>query len=127
MPKIFLDANILLEIILDRPKQHVAIKHLEKQPESLYISSLTAHLVVYFGQSRVGLPTIRNFLADYTILPLEESDFTWAFTNARNKDFEDALQLGVAIRHACTQFVTFDSKLSKDYRTLPTITVTHLQ
>src|SRR5580658_2990612 len=85
---VFLDANILLEIILGRDKETLARRLIENQNKDLLISSLTAHLVVHFGQSIVELPILRKFLSDYTILSLESSDFEWAFTNARNTDFE---------------------------------------
>jgi len=112
---LFLDANILLEIILGREKQAVARKTIEGQRNQLCISSLTAHLVVHFGQSIVELPVLRKFLSDYTILSLESSDFEWAFINARNKDFEDALQLAVAVRNDCSEFLTLDKVLHKTY------------
>ncbi len=118
---VFLDANILLEILLDREKNIDARKVLEKYAGSLNISALTAHLVVHFGQTRVELPILRQFLADYTILPLEAADFDWAFVNARNQDFEDALQLSIAIRHGCIEFITFDKPLYETYKGLPSI------
>lgn len=118
---IFLDANVLLEIILGRDNEAIARKTLEAQQNNLFISSLTAHLVVYFGKALVDLPVLRQFLSDYTILSLESADFEWAFTNLRNSDFEDALQIGVAIRNGCTDFLTFDKGLYKAYTGLPSI------
>jgi predicted nucleic acid-binding protein len=64
---------------------------------------------------------LRSFLGDYTILPLDESDFEWAFTNMRNPDYEDALQLAVAIRNGCSKFATFDKDLVTTYKNLPQI------
>jgi predicted nucleic acid-binding protein len=114
----FLDANILLEIILDRDKSIAARNLIENGTSSFYISALTAHLVIHFGQSIVDLPILREFLADYTVLSLESSDFEWAFINLRNTDFEDALQLAVAIRNGCNEFITLDRKLAKSYSDL---------
>lgn len=118
---IFLDANVLLEIILGRENEAIARKTLEAYQGNLSISSLTAHLVVHFGQALVDLPVLRQFLSDYTILSLESADFEWAFTNLRNTDFEDALQIGVAVRNGCTDFLTFDKNLFKTYNDLPSI------
>lgn len=122
--RLFLDANILIEVILEREKQNAAKKLLEKNGSNLYISALTAHLVTHFGQARVELPILRQFLSDYTMLALEPIDFEWAFVNMRDKDFEDALQLAVAIRNGCDEFLTFDKTLVEAYKDLPTIAVT---
>ena len=115
---VFLDANILLEIILGRLKEDIARQFIEGQDEELYISTLTAHLIVHFGQSIVSLPILRGFLADYTVLDLTPVDFEWAFMNTRNKDFEDALQIAIAIRSGCGKFVTFDKTLATTYNDL---------
>lgn len=117
----FLDANIVLEILLGRKKEAVARKLIEKHSDDLYISVLTAHLVTHFGQAIVELPILRKFLADYTVLALDATDFEWAFTNVRKYDFEDALQLAVAIRNGCNLFVTFDKALVARYKDLPMI------
>jgi len=118
---VFLDANVLLEIILGRNKEAAARKFIERNSENLYISALTAHLVVHFGKSIVALPVLRKFLADYTILSLDDADFEWAFTNIRGGDFEDALQIAVAVRNGCNELITFDKKLVSTYQELPSI------
>ena len=120
---VFLDANTVLEIILERQNQQLAKDLLSKYSENLYVSSLTAHLITYFGQKQVELSVIRRFLEDYTILPLDAVDFEWAFNNIRNKDFEDALQLAVAIKNGCTCFITFDKSLVVTYGSLKNISV----
>lgn len=120
---IFLDANIVLEIILERPNQQLAKNLLSKYSDNLNISALTAHLIMYFGAKRVDLTVLRLFLGDYNILSLDSADFEWAFNNIRSNDFEDALQLGVAIRNGCTSFITLDKSLSDNYASLKSISV----
>ena len=120
---VFLDANILLEIILERRNQTIAKELLSKKDVDLNISALSAHLIMYFGQKKVDLQILRQFLGDYTILPLEAADFDWAFTNMRNNDFEDALQLAVAVRNGCANFITFDKPLVETYGSLKNISV----
>jgi predicted nucleic acid-binding protein len=100
---------------MGRPNEKLARQIIEKQNDNIYISALTAHLVVHFGQSIAALPILRAFLSDYIVLSLDASDFEWAFTNMRDNDFEDALQLAVAIRNGCEQFVTFDKDLATTY------------
>jgi predicted nucleic acid-binding protein len=62
-------------------------------------------------------------MQDYVMIELSADDFAWAFDNARDDDFEDALQLAVAIRTGCDTFVTFDKQLAKNYNNLPTLKV----
>ena len=119
----YLDANILLEVLLGRRNAKSARRLLEEQSDEIFISALTAHLVTHFGRLIVELPVLRAFLADYNLLSLEANDFEWAFTNARDSDFEDALQLAVAIRNGCEEFVTFDKHLAELYKDLIQIKV----
>jgi predicted nucleic acid-binding protein len=119
----FLDANVVLEILLSRKQEAAARKLIDNSTGRLYMSVLTAHLIVQFGQAIVDLPILRQFLADYTILNLESPDFRWAFANVRGNDFEDGLQLAVAIRNGCTRFVTFDRDLAATYASLTSIQV----
>lgn len=123
---VFLDANVLLEIILDRPKVSVARKLLKDLTQKPYISALTAHLVVHFGQEIVDLPVLRSFLEDYKLLPLEVADFEWAFINTNGLDFEDGLQVAIAVKNGCDSFLTFDKDLAKVYANLPTLKVQFL-
>ena len=76
---IFVDANIVLEIILERQNQQLSKDLLLKYSDKLSISSLTAHLITYFGQQRVDLPVLRHFLEDYTILSSEASFSSFSF------------------------------------------------
>lgn len=124
---IFLDANILLEILLERKNDKVARRFIKNNAGHLAISALTAHLVVHFGSKVVDLPILRQFLGDYYMLEMTYMDFDWAFNNARSSDFEDALQLAIAIRNGCNEFVTFESQLYKVYKDLPTIKVKPLK
>jgi len=120
---VFLDANIALEVILERQNQQLVKDLLSKYSDNLNISSLTAHLIIYFGLKRVDLPVLRRFLEDYIVLSLDSVDFEWAFNNIRSNDFEDALQLGVAIRNGCTSFITLDRPLADTYSSLKNISV----
>lgn len=121
--KVFLDANVLLEVLLDRKGNDTARRAITQNAGRLYVSALTAHLVVHFGQSVVSLPILRQFIADYYVVDLSEQDFEWAFINARSTDFEDALQIGTAIRAGCNEFYTLDKGLVKAYKDIPTIKV----
>lgn len=119
----FLDANVLIEVIDHRKNLQLAVDTIAKSPNKPAISALTAHLVMYFGGKHAELDQLEGFLGDFTVLALESSDFEWAFRNIRGTDFEDALQIAVAVRNGYQQFVTFDAKLHKLYKTLPNIEI----
>lgn len=112
----FFDANVLLEVLLERSQADSAARALSTSANNAAISALTAHLVMYFGSKLVEATVLKNFLAEFTIFPLTQADFAWAFENKRNNDFEDALQVAVAIHGTCEVFVTLDKKLFDAYR-----------
>lgn len=121
--KIFLDANILLEAVMFRSAKLKADKVIRNNRGSIYISALTAHLVIHFGVKVVELNVLKQFLLDFEIISLSRSDFNWAFTNVKDNDFEDALQLATAIKEGCEKFITFDKNLYKRYKSLKQIKV----
>ena len=121
--KIFFDTNILIESALKRRRKPAVDKLLHASAGRAYISSLTAHLLVYFARKDVALSDIRLLLDDFIILPLSATEVTWAFDNIRDNDFEDALQLACAVQGECDTFVTLDTGLAKRYATLPHFTI----
>ena len=65
--KVFLDANIILEILLDRKHNLKARKLIVAHAGRLHISSLTVHIAVYFGHQEQELSVIKTLLSDYHI------------------------------------------------------------
>lgn len=124
--KVFIDANVLIEITLRRINQDKARKVIAKHIDGMCISALTGHLVMHFSSPSIEFSVLNAFLANYTVLELTKADFDWAFANIRGNDFEDALQLAVAVRNGCSQFITFDKKLYDTYNDLPSIAITLL-
>lgn len=122
MNKVFFDANILLSLLLVRNNYDAIVNfQIQCTNSQIYISALTGHLVAHFRPEGISLETIELFLKDYQMIELKPDDFTWAFDSVRDNDFEDALQLAVAIRTGCDTFVTFDKQLAKNYDNLPTL------
>jgi predicted nucleic acid-binding protein len=58
-------------------------------------------------------------LSENKILPLALEDYRWAVDNEQGRDFEDALQVAMAIRTGCSSFITLDANLAKRYAKLP--------
>jgi predicted nucleic acid-binding protein len=114
---IFLDANILLEITLkDRPHYPQVKKFLETSNDATAISMLTAHLVMHFGRKEQSDDLfLLGVIAENKLISLSPEDYMWAITNEQGKDFEDALQMAMAIRAGCESFVTLDASLAKKY------------
>ncbi len=118
---VFLDANILLEYLLPNRLKVDQVRQLLKtvgQPTA--ISALTAHLVLHFGRvERVSDDLLYAAIECSLILPLLAEDYQWAKTHEAGKDFEDALQLSVALRAGCTHFMTLDRQLANNYQPQP--------
>ncbi len=115
---IFLDANILLELLLPGRRKVLQVeKYLEEQTGQIFaISMLSVHLVWHFGRL-AGIPDkyLASSLAEHEILACEPIDYAWALGNEEGKDFEDALQVAAALRGGCTELLTLDKALARAY------------
>ena len=112
---IFVDANVLLEVILKRNNQK-ACERLLSDNNDKAISILTVDLVMYFVEKdKLSWQPIKTFLDSFHWLPILDTDVTWAFSNFNGDDFEDALQISCAIRENCKVFATLDELLAAKY------------
>lgn len=113
---LFVDANVLLEIILRR-KNAAACEKLLKEHAKNAISVLTLDLVMYFTEKH-GLPwlPIKSFLDSFIILSMTEADAARAYKLFMGKDFEDGIQIACATREDCKKFATLDKALAKKYQ-----------
>jgi predicted nucleic acid-binding protein len=113
---IFVDANVLLEVIQKRTRTKECEQFLSNDKNKA-ISTLTLDLVMYFiERDKLPWESVKNFLESFSWLPIIEADAQWAFMNFKGDDFEDALQAACAIREGCSSFVTLDVALSKKYK-----------
>ena len=111
----FVDANVLLEVILRRARATTCEQFLGNS-EDKAISLLTLDLVMYFVQrDKLAWVPVKAFLDSFRWMPIVEADAQWAFAQFAGDDFEDALQVACAIREGCSKFVTLDKGLSKKY------------
>jgi predicted nucleic acid-binding protein len=111
----FVDANVLLEVILRRKRATICEDYLSNN-EDKAISTLTLDLVMYFiERDNLTWGPVKTFLESFSWLPIVDADAQWAFAQFRGDDFEDALQVACAIREGCNNFVTLDGPLSKKY------------
>lgn len=114
---VFIDANVLLELILpNRQRASSVATELNKLTEQAAISTLSVHLIMHFGRrERIHDSTLHKIIEQYAIVPLEAEDYKWACANEIGKDFEDALQVSSALRAGCNSFMTLDQSLAKNY------------
>ncbi len=112
---IFVDTNVLLEVIQKRTRAKACEQFLINDKNKT-ISTLTLDLVMYFVE-RDQLPwkSVKNFLESFSWLPVTDADAQWAFMNFKGDDFADALQIACATRESCSRLVTLDGTLSKKY------------
>ena len=111
------DANVLLEIVLERSHAGECQKYLDNTTQDAAITALTAHLIMYFAERhKLNLEAAERLLELFVWLPLNEADIRWAIEHYKGDDFEDALQVASALREGAKKFVTLDQKLARKYK-----------
>lgn len=111
---ICVDANVLIEIILERRRANLCQKYIDETDQDLAITILTLDLVMYYAERhKLKLKPIEQFLRLFIWLPMTEADAELAFKSFGGQDFEDGLQLACAGREGCSRFLTLDNNLAK--------------
>ncbi len=118
--KIFLDTNILLDLLLDRERSYEASIILNSIDVGLfegYISDITLVNIDYIAKKQKKENEIKEFL----ILLLETMEICTPDTNLlfealklENKDFEDNIQYLLAKKYKCDCLITNDKDLKFD-------------
>ena len=128
MRKIFIDTNILLDVILHRAdfyKQAAMIwADCESRKVQGYVSAISLNNMHYIMRKMVApdvaLEYVRLVLNVFSIVPLDESILRLA-VDLPQKDFEDAIQTFSAVQIKANCIVTRDkSHFSSNY--MPVIT-----
>ena len=112
---VFLDANILLEVLLPgRQKAALADRYVQNEA---VVSPLSAHLYAYFGTKEgFSIETLTKQLALLNYTKLGDDEVRWAIANCQDDDFEDALQVACAVISGSELFVTLDNPLAQKYQ-----------
>ncbi len=119
---ICLDANVLIDIILERQHFKACRQYIDLAKDDMAITMLSLDLIMYYAESnKLPLRPTLQFLRLFTWLPMIEADAQWAYAHYKAKDFEDALQIACALRERCNKFATLDSPLSKKYSSQITV------
>jgi len=110
------DANVLIEVILERKHSAACREYIQTAKEDLAITMLSLDLIMYYAErNKLNLVSIEKFVRLFMWLPLTDTDAEWSFKQYAGDGFEGGLQIGCALREGCTKFVTLDSSLMKKY------------
>ena len=127
MKKIFLDANILIDLIENRKLEETGVHNLLKDitDAKIYVSALSVHIAFYVLHIKAGSKTHQKaslLLEFLNILPLTESIISRT-NKLKYYDFEDTLQYLTALDEGCDYIFTRDKKhFSKIAKLIPSKT-----
>lgn len=115
MKKIFVDTNVLLDVILNREAfrdaASVVWADCETGKARGMIAAVSLNNIHYIAAKRLGkekaLQAVRILLGIFTVVPLDEKVLRLA-VDLPQKDFEDALQLYSAVLGKADVLVTRD-------------------
>lgn len=106
MAKVFLDANVFIDLVekrkpLDRKKLYV---------HSLYLSPLSVHILTYLYKYKVPDERLANIDIFFHLIPFG-LELTIKALGGPTADFEDNIHLHSAAEAECDFFLTADAKL----------------
>lgn len=121
--KIFLDVNILMEVIFSRKKSKQCLELIVSNLGNIYISSLSVHICNYFLKKE-GKSVKENsvFFTQFDIHDLNSSLLDETY-NIYTKDFEDAIQVASFLKSDCVEFYTLDKQMKQNYGQIAKIVV----
>jgi predicted nucleic acid-binding protein len=117
--KVFLDANIILDLTLKRPAMQKAIevfKRAESGELQLFTTPSVIHVVSYFTSRYYSKhqrkKAILLLLNQVQIIECDHGTTVIAISSSM-EDIEDALQYYTALKHNLDYFISSDKKLKK--------------
>ncbi len=128
--KVFIDANIILDLTLKREYYSDAVKLFELGLSGniiLHASPSVTHIVGYWLSKTYGIAKAKELLltllADIRVIDIPHDNVVAAL-HSKMKDIEDALQYYTALHHRLDYFITRDKGLVKESTAiLPIVTV----
>lgn len=113
--RIFLDTNLLMELLFNRAKADICRDILQKPEKTFCISALSVHICNYFLEKSGHNPSeLQSFFEAFEITPLDKNVLGLSYT-IFNQDFEDAIQVASAIVANCQEIYTLDKQISANY------------
>ena len=129
MKRVFLDTNILLEIVLERKEKDACNQIIQaglNKEVCLFVSYLTfANMAYVLKKNNVTQEQIYRIgqimEKMMTVLPMDGDQLRTALQH-QVKDFEDMLQYQCALSGQCDCIVTINAKDFKEFSTIPIYT-----
>jgi predicted nucleic acid-binding protein len=106
MAKIFLDANIFIDLLEKRTDLSID----EFKEDTIFISPLSIHILLYVTKKKIPSEKLSGMLNFFSLMPLTESICQDAMIGPTS-DFEDNIHLHSAIEADCEIFFTRDKEL----------------
>jgi predicted nucleic acid-binding protein len=112
--KFFLDTNILIDFLTNRPEKTVNLQEIlpYMNKSQIYLSSLSIHIVFYILKIKKGSEVhskIEEYIELINLTPLDLDIVSLGVQNFTT-DFEDTLQYYSAISAGCDYILTRDTK-----------------
>ena len=107
MAHIFLDANIVMDVVLNRQPHAIDFRN-----DAVYVSPLSLHILNYSEANKMPSQDLVDFLDWIIIVDLDLRVVRRALLGP-TKDFEDNVQLYSADFSDCDYFLTQDKQLLK--------------
>jgi len=108
MAKVYLDANVLIDIA-EKRKQISLNDFLDHK---IYSSLLSFHILAYSVKYKVPSQKLSELVRPFTIIPFHEEILLKSLSGPLG-DLEDNIQLHSAAEAECDYFLTSDEKLLK--------------
>lgn len=106
MAKVFLDANIIIDLVEKRGL--ITIKELDGQ--KLFVSPLSFHILICVTKQKIPYNKLSNMVNRFHLVSFDEN-IAYSSLIGPTKDFEDNVQLHSAAQEECDIFLTHDVKL----------------
>jgi predicted nucleic acid-binding protein len=121
MTAVFVDTDVLLDVVIKRPEFYPAsfqiVQWIEQKKLNAYITPMTINNIYYFTRKELShshaLSLIEKLMVIFNVVSIDKSGIISAL-NSDFKDFEDALQNYSALQHP--EIETLITRNIKDYR-----------
>ena len=115
-PRIFLDTNIMLDLIQERPGYDLCARILQMQEDGeieVCLSVLSMANIAYVLRKTVPpllvIPTLKQISSVVRIVSMDDAQLQQALL-MDGPDFEDILQLSCAVAHGCSILLTHNPR-----------------